>query len=140
VDAIRLIGVRDEPLSVDEVYDAVRDPRAGGVALFVGTVRTVDAARDVSGLEYSAHPTVDDALRQIATQVAGRHDVVALAALHRVGALEVGDLAVVVGVSAEHRAPALDACRDLIDDLKLGAPIWKHQLFADGSDEWVGSP
>jgi molybdopterin synthase catalytic subunit len=139
-DVIRLIGVRDAPLSIDEVYSAVCDPRAGGVAMFVGTVRTVDAARDVSGLEYSAHPTVEDALRRIAAEVAGRHDVIALAAVHRVGSLKVGDLAVVVGVSAMHRAPALEACRDLIDDLKLGVPIWKHQLFSDGSDEWVGSP
>lgn len=63
----------------------------------------------------------------------------ALAAVHRVGDLAVGDLAVVVGVSCPHRAEAFHACHAMIDELKASVPVWKHQRFTDGSDEWVGS-
>jgi molybdopterin synthase catalytic subunit len=65
--------------------------------------------------------------------------VTGIAAVHRVGDLAIGDLAVVVAVSCPHRAEALDACRALIDELKATVPIWKHQRFADGASEWVGS-
>ncbi len=139
-DVIRLIQVRDRPLSVDEVYVSVADARSGGIALFVGTVRDHDSGRDVDRLEYSAHPRVQAQLEEVAAGVAERYDVVALSAVHRVGALEIGDIAVIVAVSAEHRGDAITACHALIDDLKAGAPIWKHQMFADGEDEWVGSP
>lgn len=139
-DPVRLIDVRDAPLSIDEVYASVTDPRCGGIGLFVGTVRDHDHGRDVNALEYSAHPTVQTELRRIAGGVAERFDVVALSAVHRVGALSIGDIAVVVAVAAAHRGEALEACRVLIDELKSGVPIWKHQLFADGEDEWVGSP
>jgi molybdopterin synthase catalytic subunit len=136
---IRLLAIRDAPLSVDEVLAAVSDPAAGGVALFVGTVRDHDGGRLVTGLEYSAHPAVIDQLRAVAEKVAADYPVRALAAVHRVGDLVVGDLAVVVGVGCPHRAEAFAACHRLIDELKVTVPIWKHQLFADGTDEWVGS-
>lgn len=139
-DLIRLVEVRDRPLSVDEVYVSVTDPRSGGVALFVGTVRDHDSGRGVDRLEYSAHPSVRSQLDAVAQAVAERHDIVALSAVHRVGALEIGDIAVVVAVSAAHRGDALTACHALIDDLKAGVPIWKHQMFADGEEEWVGTP
>lgn len=138
---VRLVDVRDAPLSVDEVLAAVADPACGGTALFVGTVREHDGGRGVSGLGYSAHPSVVDELRTVSEEVAAAHpEVRALAAVHRVGDLAVGDLAVVVGVSCAHRGDALVACRALIDELKSRVPIWKHQLFADGTDEWVGLP
>jgi len=137
---VRLVAVREEALSVDEVFAAVQDPRAGGVALFVGTVRSVDDGRGVTGLGYTAHTSVLDQLRAVADEVAAGHPVLALAAVHRVGDLEVGDLAVVVGASCPHRGDAFAACRDLIDELKSRVPIWKHQLFADGGEEWVGLP
>src|SRR5690349_22043339 len=95
---IRLLDVRDTPLSLDEVFEAVRDPAAGGIALFVGTVRTVDEDREVQQLSYSAHPSVLDRLRDVAERIAAEVDVVALAAVHRVGDLAIGDLAVVVAV------------------------------------------
>ena len=76
----------------------------------------------------------------MAEEVADRSAVIALAAVHRVGHLEIGDLAVVVAVSAAHRGAALAACHELIDTLKARVPIWKHQLFSDGTDEWVGLP
>ena len=137
---VRLLDVRDTPLSVDEVFAAVQHPGAGGVALFVGTVREQDGGRAVSDLGYSAHPSVLDELRAVAEQVVAAHPVLALAAVHRVGDLAVGDLAVVVGVSCPHRGEAFTACRELIDELKSRVPIWKHQTFADGEQEWVGLP
>ncbi|MFC9972473.1 molybdenum cofactor biosynthesis protein MoaE [Spirillospora sp. NPDC050679] len=138
-DVIKLIGIRDAPLSVDEVFGAVGDPGAGGTTLFVGTVRDSDHARAVRALSYSAHPTVEAELRKVMEKVAADFPVKALAAVHRVGDLEIGDLAVVVAASCPHRGEAFEACRRLIDDLKAQVPIWKHQLFADGGDEWVGA-
>jgi len=138
--AVRLVAIRESPLSVDEVLTAVLDPSAGGVVVFVGTVRDVDGGRTVGGLGYSAHPSAEQQLRDVAESVAARYPAVALAAVHRVGDLAVGDLAVVVGAACPHRGEAFTAARALIDELKETVPIWKHQVFADGTDEWVGSP
>jgi molybdopterin synthase catalytic subunit len=137
---VRLVDVRDAPLSVEEVLAAVDDPATGGTCVFVGTVRDVDHERAVKALGYSAHPTAVHRLGEVLDEVAARHPVRALAAVHRVGDLGVGDLAVVVAAAAAHRGEAFDACRDLIDTLKATVPIWKHQEFGDGSDEWVGLP
>ena len=138
MNQIRLIAVRDTALSVDEVRAAIADPTAGGEVLFVGTVRDNDAARGVTGLSYSAHPSAADELRRVAESIAAKYpDAIALAAVHRVGDLAVGDLAVVVGVSCSHRAEAFHACHALIDELKASVPVWKHQRFTDGTDEWV---
>jgi molybdopterin synthase catalytic subunit len=140
VSQIRLIAIRNTELSVDEVRVAVADPAAGGDVVFSGTVRDNDAARGVTGLSYSAHPSAEAELRRVAEAIVAKYpEVVALAAVHRVGDLAVGDLAVVVGVSCPHRAEAFHACHAMIDELKASVPIWKHQRFTDGSDEWVGS-
>ena len=137
---VRLVDIRDTPLDVAEVLDALTDRAAGGVDVFVGTVRDHDHARGVTGLEYSAHPTAMNRLLEVAERIAKEYDVLALAAVHRVGRLEIGDAAVVVATAAAHRGEAFDASKALIDDLKATVPIWKHQLFDDGSDEWVGTP
>ena len=136
---IRLAEIREEPLSVDEVRAAVSDPGAGAIALFIGTVRDQDGGHGVVRLSYSAHPSAEAELRRVAEKVAAEFGVLALAAVHRVGDLHVGDLAVVVAVSCPHRGEAFEACRMLIDTLKHEVPIWKHQRFGDGSSEWVGS-
>ncbi|WP_399888574.1 molybdenum cofactor biosynthesis protein MoaE [Streptomyces sp. BBFR51] len=138
-DPVRLIGIRETALSVDEVFRAVGDDAAGGTALFVGTVRNHDGGTDVDQLGYSCHPSAEAEMRRIAEKVVAEYPVRALAALHRVGDLEVGDLAVVVAVSCPHRGEAFEACRKLIDDLKHEVPIWKHQTFSDGTEEWVGA-
>ena len=140
VPAVRLVEIRDTPLVVDEVLASLDESVDGGVTLFVGKVRDHDGGRDVSGLDYSAHPSALDRLREVCELVAGRHDVHGVAAVHRVGRLAIGDLAVVIGTAAAHRGTAFEASRDLIDTLKSQVPIWKHQVFADGSDEWVGTP
>jgi molybdopterin synthase catalytic subunit len=139
VAVVRLIDVRAGELSVDEVRAAVADPAAGGIALFAGAVRDSDHDRQVTGLSYSAHPSAAGELRRVAEVIAEKFRVTGIAAVHRVGDLAIGDLAVVVAVSCPHRAEALDACRALIDELKETVPIWKHQRFADGASEWVGS-
>ena len=137
---MRLIDVRESELSLDEVRAAVADPAAGGIALFAGAVRDSDHDRAVSGLSYSAHPSAEAELRRVAEVIAGKYPVIGIAAVHRVGDLAIGDLAVVLAVSCPHRAEAFDACRDLIDILKTSVPIWKHQRFGDGTAEWVGTP
>ena len=98
------------------------------------------ATRRWPRLDYSAHPQAAEAARALADRLAHDGRAVRLAVVHRVGHLEVGDIAVVVGVSAEHRGEAFDVCRELIDEFKATIPIWKHQRFADGADEWVGLP
>ena len=140
MSVIRLIAVRESELSVDEVRAAVADPAAGGIALFAGAVRDSDHDRGVSGLSYSAHPSAVDELRRVAEVIAEKYRVIGIAAVHRVGDLAIGDLAVVLAVSCPHRAEAFDACRDLIDILKASVPIWKHQRFDDGTAERVGTP
>ena len=137
MNVVRLAELRDTPLSVDEVRAAVADPGAGGIALFAGTVRDHDRGRQVTRLSYTAHPSAAAELRIVAEKVAADFDVRALAAVHRVGELDVGDLAVVVAVACSHRAEAFQACRTLIDNLKHSVPIWKHQQFSDGTSEWV---
>jgi len=137
---VRLIDVRESELSLDEVRAAVADPAAGGIALFAGAVRDSDHDQGVTGLSYSAHPSAVDELRRVAEVITEKYPVIGIAAVHRVGDLAIGDLAVVLAVSCPHRAEAFGACRDLIDILKASVPIWKHQLFDDGTAEWVGTP
>jgi len=140
VSQIRLVAVRDTALSVDEVRTAIADPAAGGEVLFVGTVRDNDAEKGVTALSYSAHPSAEQELRRVAGGIVAKYpDAIGVAAVHRTGDLAVGDLAVIVGVSCAHRAEAFHACHALIDELKAVIPVWKHQRFTDGTDEWVGS-
>jgi molybdopterin synthase catalytic subunit len=138
--AVRLADIRDQALDAQEVLDVLADQASGGVTLFVGAVRDHDGGKGVRGLEYSAHPTALDRLREVCDEIADKYDVQAVAAVHRVGSLALGDAAVIVATSAAHRGEAFEASRALIDRLKETVPIWKHQLFEDGSDEWVGTP
>ena len=137
---IALLDIRNTPLDVAEVLAAVEVPAAGGLSIFVGNVRDHDGGQAVGHLEYSEHPTALLRLREVAEEVAAEFDVLSLAAVHRVGRLEIGDAAVIVAIATAHRAEAFEACRALIDRLKERVPIWKHQVFTDGSEEWVGTP
>jgi molybdopterin synthase catalytic subunit len=136
---VRLVDIRETPLDVSEVVAALGSSDAGGLNLFVGMVRDHDRGRDVTGLGYSAHPTALAKLTEVAQTIADRHDV-DVVAVHRVGDLAIGDVAVIVATTAAHRGEAFAATRDLIDTLKSEVPIWKHQRFTDGDDEWVGLP
>ncbi len=138
--AVRLLDIRETPLDAAEVLASLEEDEAGGVTLFVGRVRDHDGGKGVRGLDYSAHPTAMAKMGEVCDRVAEQHDVTGVAAVHRVGQLAIGDIAVVVATSAAHRGQAFEASRALIDTLKSEVPIWKHQLFTDGSEEWVGSP
>lgn len=129
--------LRDEPLSVDEIQAAAADPAAGAVVVFAGAVRDHDHGRGVTALSYSAHPSAAAELSLVAEKIAAGHPIVSLAVAHRTGDLQIGDLAVVAAVGAAHRQVAFAACLALIDELKATVPIWKHQVFADGTSEWV---
>ncbi len=135
-----LTALRESPLSVDEVINAVRDDACGAVCVFIGLVRDHDRGQSVTALDYSAHPSAAERLAAVAADVSGRSPGVRLAAVHRIGALSIGDLAVVVGAASAHRDDAFRAAKDLIDTLKSEVPIWKHQAFSDGGTEWVGLP
>ena len=137
---IRLLALRDTAIDPAEVLAAVEDAGAGGVVSFTGIVRDTDGGKDVTALEYVAHPDAEAALRRVAEAVVRDLPVQAVAAVHRTGLLAVGDVAVVVAAAAAHRGQAFEAARRLIDDLKETVPIWKRQVFADGAQEWVGSP
>ena len=132
--------IRSAPISDAEVAAAVASPQAGAVVTFTGAVRDHDHGRDVTALAYEAHPDAHAILAEVVAQASARPGVLAAAALHRVGDLAVGDVAFVAAVSAAHRAEAFEACGWLVDAAKARVPIWKHQHFADGTDEWVNSP
>ena len=134
------MGLRETPLDVAEVVAALDDDASGGLTLFVGRVRDHDGGKSVDGLDYSAHPTALAVLQDVCERIAAEYDVHGVAAVHRVGRLAIGDIAVVAAVSAEHRREAFEVCQALIDEFKATVPIWKHQSFTDGSDEWVGLP
>jgi molybdopterin synthase catalytic subunit len=132
--------VTEEPISLTVHEDLVAHRGAGAVVGFAGVVRDHDGGRQVLRLEYSAHPTAAETLfetlAEVAASVAG---VRAMAASHRVGALDVGDAALVVAVAADHRQAAFQTCALLVDAVKERLPVWKHQFFSDGTDEWVNS-
>lgn len=139
-DRVRLAAIREAPLSVDEVLAALDDPTSGGLVLFVGRVRDHDGGKSVTGLGYAAHPSAERRLAEVCAAVAAEYDVTGVAAVHRVGDLAIGDAAVVVATCSAHRGSSFEASRALIDRLKAEVPIWKHQAFGDGTEEWVGSP
>ena len=137
---IRLLSISEEPLSVAGVYASVADvPSAGGIALFSGVVRDEDAGRGVAELGYEAHPAAAAMLREVVEKAATEYPIHAVSAVHRVGDLKIGDIAVIVAVACRGRAEAFAACRQIIDQLKETVPIWKHQRFTDGGSEWVGA-
>jgi len=138
--AIRMLGVGDAPLSVADVYASVSDvPSAGGIALFVGVVRDEDEGRGVEELGYSAHPTVEVPLREVVEKAMSQYPIQAVSAVHRIGDLQIGEIAVIVAVACPKRGEAFNACRQIVDDIKNTVPIWKRQRFADGDSEWVGA-
>ena len=133
-------ALTDQPIALAEHEELVRDESAGAVVGFVGAIRDHDGGRQVSKLEYSAHPSAADVVAEVVADVAAKSaGVRAVAASHRIGLLHVGEAALVVAVAADHRQAAFDTCAELVDAIKARLPVWKHQFFADGSDEWVGS-
>jgi molybdopterin synthase catalytic subunit len=132
--------VSAEALDLSAHESAVADPRAGAVVTFQGVVRDHDQGRGVTLLEYEGHPSAAALLREVAAEIAADPDVYAVAVSHRIGVLKIGDVALVAAVSTAHRAAAFGACARLVDEVKSRLPIWKRQVFGDGTEEWVNCP
>jgi molybdopterin synthase catalytic subunit len=133
-------AIDGSPLNVSEHEALVWVPEAGAVVSFGGIVRDHDGGRPVRSLEYSAYPTAATILAQIASDVVREADVRRVAVSHRVGGLEVGEVALACAVSADHRRSAFAVCAALVEEVKARLPVWKLQVFEDGSQEWVGAP
>jgi MoaE-MoaD fusion protein len=130
--------VADRAPSIDAVVAAVRGPETGGVVTFIGLVRNRSQGRDVVKLEYEAYAEMaEKVFRDLCDEIEARHPGVRLAVEHRVGALEIGDVAVAIAAAAPHRGEAFRACQEMIDELKQRAPIWKKETGPDGT-HWVG--
>jgi molybdopterin synthase catalytic subunit len=137
---VTVAEVQDTPLDLAAHEKSVTDVRAGAVVSFQGVVRDHDEGRGVTLLEYEGHPSAGKILREVAEEIANDPDIYAVAVSHRIGTLDIGDVALVASVSSAHRAEAFAACARLVDEVKSRLPIWKRQVFSDGSDEWVNLP
>jgi molybdopterin synthase catalytic subunit/molybdopterin converting factor small subunit len=125
-------------LSLEAAVDEVRTPDAGAIATFVGTTRARSRGRDVLYLEYEAYEGMaEQVMADLAASLKARHNLCDVAIHHRVGRVEIGDTSVVIAVSAPHRAAALTACHDAIDELKVTVPLWKKEVY-EGGEEWIG--
>lgn len=134
------VALSEDPISLPEHEALVAHEAAGAVVGFSGVVRDHDGGRAVTRLEYSAHPSALQTLTEVVHEVAGgAQGVRTVAVSHRVGDLRIGDVAFVVAVAADHRRAAFETCALLVDTVKARLPVWKHQHFGDGSDEWVNS-
>ena len=127
-----------EPLSVEAVFEEARTDEAGAVATFVGTTRSRSRGREVLYLEYEAYEGMaEQVMAELARRLAERHELCEVAIHHRTGRVEIGEVSIVIAVSAPHRAAALAACAEAIDELKVTVPLWKKEVYA-GGEEWIG--
>jgi molybdopterin synthase catalytic subunit len=128
----------EEPIDPAAVIREVADPRAGGIATFIGTTRIESRGRTVHHLDYEGYGGMaESVMAEIADELKARHELCEIAIAHRVGRVEIGGLSVVIAVSAPHRAAALAACREAIDTLKERVPLWKKEVY-EGGEEWIG--
>jgi molybdopterin synthase catalytic subunit len=133
-------GLSEDLIDLAEHEALVSHQAAGAVVSFSGVVRNHDGGRAVTRLEYSAHPSAAQTLADVAAEIARDCEGVrAIAVSHRIGIMDIGDAALVAAVAADHRKAAFDTCALLVDTVKARLPVWKHQIFDDGTDEWVGS-
>ena len=133
-------ALTEHTIALSEHEELVAHEAAGAVVGFAGVVRDHDGGRTVTRLEYSAHPTAEQTLLDVAAEIAADcQGVRAIAVSHRIGVLDIGDAALVAAVAADHRGAAFETCQRLVDTVKARLPVWKHQFFGDGTDEWVGS-
>jgi molybdopterin synthase catalytic subunit len=137
---VERVLVTTDPVDVGELERLVAHAAAGAVVSFAGVVRDHDGGRAVTMIEYEGHPSAQAVLEDVAADVAARTEVDALAVAHRVGPLQIGDAALVVAVSAAHRQEAFAAAALLVDEVKARLPVWKRQVFGDGTQEWVACP
>ena len=131
--------VTKEKISVDSLAESLKTNQAGAVASFSGDVRDNDADKSVTSLTYEVHPSAQGVIEEITDRIAAKHDVIAVAVAHRYGEIAMGETAFAVVVTAVHRGPAFAACEEIVSTVKEELPIWKYQVFADGTNEWVNS-
>lgn len=131
------VFVTDQEISAAHLASLVRSDKSGAVVSFSGDVRNHHGGKDVSTLTYEIHPSAQEVLEKIVSEVSARYEVNEVAVAHRYGDIAIGECAFAVAVSADHREAAFDACNALVNTVKEKLPIWKHQVFADGSDQWV---
>jgi len=130
--------IRTEPLQIDELVQQTRAPEAGALAIFAGTVRCENDAKEVVGLEYTAYePLAERELERLERDTEQRFGVTVCRLQHRIGPLQIGDTSVLVVVRAPHRAEAFAAARHAIDTLKQTVPVWKHERYADGTAIYI---
>jgi molybdopterin synthase catalytic subunit len=133
-------AMTEQPIFLSEHEELVGHRAAGAIVGFVGMIRDHDEGRRVVRLEYSAHPSAAQVMADVVAEVARESSGVrAVAASHRIGALHIGEAALVAAVAADHRQAAFATCAQLVDTIKARLPVWKHQFFDDGTEEWVGS-
>jgi molybdopterin synthase catalytic subunit len=133
-----MIEITALPLDHAAITERVRSPLAGAVCTFLGTVRELTGGRQTRSLTYEAYPEMAERkLAELEAEARRRWPITELALAHRIGDLDLGEVSVVVAVSCPHRQQAFDACRWLIDTLKEVVPIWKKEVWADGTAEWV---
>jgi molybdopterin synthase catalytic subunit len=131
--------ITSEKLKVQDCYNFVQDASCGGIALFVGTVRNSTKKKEVSLLDFSAYePMALKEMQKIADLALAKFQIHKIAIHHAVGALQIGDIPVIIAVSSAHRKAAFEACEFAIDTLKETVPIWKKEHFNDG-EVWVNS-
>lgn len=131
--------VTDQFIELEPLIISVKTVQAGAIAIFSGDVRDNDGGKKVESLTYEIHPSAPKVIEEIAARIVAKHDVINAAIIHRYGAIPMGESAFVAVVSAVHRAPAMAACDELVTVVKAELPIWKYQVFADGTSEWVNS-
>jgi len=129
--------VTDAPVHIQELSKLVANPHSGAVVTFCGDVREHDGGKEVASLLYEIHPSAPEQIKLITESIMGRFEIEKVAVAHRYGDIAIGETAFAVAVSAAHRQAAFDACAAIVDEVKAKLPIWKHQKFTDGSDEWV---
>ena len=129
--------VTDAPVHIQELSKLVANPHSGAIVTFCGDVRDHDGGKEVASLLYEIHPSAPEQIKLITESVIGRFEIEKVAVAHRYGQIPIGETAFAVAVSAAHRQAAFDACAAIVDEVKAKLPIWKHQKFTDGSDEWV---
>ena len=129
--------VTDAPVNIAELSKLVTNPHSGAVVTFCGDVRDHDGGKEVASLLYEIHPSAPEQIKLIAESIIDRFEIEKVAVAHRYGNIAIGETAFAVAVSAAHRQAAFDACAAIVDEVKAKLPIWKHQKFTDGSDEWV---
>jgi molybdopterin synthase catalytic subunit len=130
--------ITSDPIDPASIREQVRDPAAGGFCSFEGWVRNHHQGREVERLEYEAYPALARKEgRRIIDEAHAKFAITHAACAHRTGSLEIGELAVVVCVTAHHRDAAFEACRYIIDEIKGRVPIWKKECFSDGTSDWV---